>query len=176
MFSMKEYQEEYYINHRTEKNGKAMQHYWKHHDEILTSNKKRYDEDEEYKKRAKEAHKKYRKEHSDKMKDYVLERRIKALQIVSNSENPKCIYCGCDDFRFLEINHINGGGYKEWKDLRKKGTNLINQIVYHNRPTDDLEIACRPCNAIHYLKMKYGEVPLQVIWGGKILNDKERVT
>jgi hypothetical protein len=34
------------------------------------------------------------------------------------------------------------------------------------RDTADLELLCRPCNAIHYLESKYGPLPLRVVWEG----------
>ena len=89
-----------------------------------------------------------------------LRRRLKALTMVD--PNLKCVRCGCDDIRFLEINHINGGGNKEQRDSKHKTVTL--RILYYGRKTDDLELLCRPCNVIHALEMKFGIVPLKVIF------------
>jgi hypothetical protein len=32
------------------------------------------------------------------------------------------------------------------------------------RTTEDLELLCRPCNALHWLEMKYGPLPMRVVW------------
>jgi len=88
--------------------------------------------------------------------------RNKALEQID--PNLKCKRCGCDDIRFLEINHINGGGGKEHK---KENTPIANQILHRGRSTHDLELLCRPCNNIHYLELKYKRpLPMQVIWTG----------
>lgn len=68
----------------------------------------------------------------------------------------KCVRCGCDDFRLLEINHKNGGGRKELKEFQKYGRSVQELIRRGWRKTCDLELLCKPCNAIHYLEMKYG--------------------
>ena len=36
----------------------------------------------------------------------------------------KCAMCGCDDTRFLEVNHIKGGGVKERKGYKNEGHDL----------------------------------------------------
>ena len=70
----------------------------------------------------------------------------------------ECVRCGCDDIRLLEINHKNGGG-------RLDNRNIIQRIRTKERKTDDLELLCRPCNAIHFIEKKFGEkFPLKVVW------------
>ena len=71
-----------------------------------------------------------------------------------------CVRCGCTDIRFLEANHKNGGGRQERKTL---GGSTIRAVASGRRKTDDLELTCKPCNAIHALELKYGYVPLKVI-------------
>ena len=78
---------------------------------------------------------------------------------------PRCVRCGCDDPRLLEINHKNGGGGKEM-DHGKNSQSFYHAIAVGKRTTEDLEILCKPCNAIHALEMKYGALPLRVIWKG----------
>ena len=92
--------------------------------------------------------------------------RQSVFAIVSKSTIPRCANCGCDDIRLLELNHKNGGGGQEYK----KGKNTMavyRDIAMLRRNTDDLELLCRVCNARHYLEMKYGKLPLEVIWRGK---------
>ena len=73
----------------------------------------------------------------------------KVRRIVIDMLGGKCINCGCIVCEALEINHIKGGGNKE---IRKVGRKSFLLSIYNgSRKTDDLEIRCRVCNAIHYL-------------------------
>jgi DNA-directed RNA polymerase subunit RPC12/RpoP len=88
----------------------------------------------------------------------------RVFKLISNN-NPKCANCGCDDIRFLEINHINGNGGKE---LRATGqTKFLYDIALGRRNTSDLNLLCRVCNALYYLKTKYGDIPMRVKWNSK---------
>jgi len=82
---------------------------------------------------------------------------MKALTIIAGGI-PRCVYCGCDDPRALEINHINGGGKKEQKERQqaRSGATLYRAIINGERETNDLEVTCRLCNNRHYLIQKYG--------------------
>ena len=53
---------------------------------------------------------------------------------------------------------------KKLIELRTKGTQLYHDIASGKRKTDDLELLCKPCNAIHYLELKFGKLPMRVIW------------
>ncbi len=97
-------------------------------------------------------------------RSYNLKTKLQALQIVSGQITPKCVYCPCDDLRFLEINHKNGGGAREAsKYVTKEGrigrahSNFYWDIVKGRRSTDDLEVTCGPHNRWHYYKLKYGD-------------------
>lgn len=92
-----------------------------------------------------------------------LKRRVFA--IISESATPKCVNCGCDDIRLLEVNHINGSGAVEYKT--RGSANFYRDISMLRRNTDGLELLCRVCNAKHYLELKYGKLPLEVIWSGQ---------
>ena len=74
-----------------------------------------------------------------------------------------CVRCACDRHELLEINHINGGGGKE---LKGAGHRFYRDIALLKRPTDDLELLCRPCNAVHALELKHGPLPFRVVWEG----------
>lgn len=75
-----------------------------------------------------------------------------------------CVRCGCDDDRLLEINHKNGGGGIELRELRNK---FYRNIAWFRRCVDDLELLCRPCNAIHALELRFGPLPMRLVWKGK---------
>lgn len=92
--------------------------------------------------------------------------RRRALFKVGGSIKPKCIRCGCDDSRLLEINHKELVG----RNREHTGHGFFTAIVNGTYQVIGLEILCRPCNAIHYLEKKLGEpLPIKVIWygGGK---------
>jgi len=76
-------------------------------------------------------------------------RKVKAFKIIGE---PKCVRCGCDEIDFLEFNHKNGGGCKDWRD--SNGVAMMDRILTQKRKTDDLEIVCRVCNALDYLERK----------------------
>lgn len=73
-----------------------------------------------------------------------------------------CVRCGCDRPDLLEINHKNGGGGKEFKAL---GNKFYRTIAKMQRSVDDLELLCKPCNAVHALELKYGPLPFKIVWG-----------
>ena len=62
-----------------------------------------------------------------------------------------CESCGCDELDFLEINHIDGGGCKEWRSRRAA---MHDDLLSGKRATDDLNVLCRVCNAIEFLNRK----------------------
>ena len=65
-----------------------------------------------------------------------------------------CVRCGCDELIFLEINHKNGGGCREFKENK---ASLSSKILSGERKTDDLECLCRVCNALDFLERKNKE-------------------
>ena len=83
----------------------------------------------------------------------------------------KCAMCGCDDTRFLEVNHIKGGGKKEQQifkeDNHRSSQNIIMLIHKDKRGTEDLNLLCRVCNSIDHLERVYGNTGLRVVWDKK---------
>ncbi len=92
--------------------------------------------------------------HPDFQKDKNQRAKLRAMQIVSGRPDPICVYCGCDDIRFLEINHKEGGGAKE---VLVSGSNFYWAIIKGRRPVDDLEITCGLDNKLHFYRLKYGD-------------------
>lgn len=74
-----------------------------------------------------------------------------------------CSRCGCNRPDLLEINHKNGGGGVELRALKGK---FYRAIAKMDRSVDDLELLCRPCNAVHALELKFGPLPFRVVWEG----------
>lgn len=63
--------------------------------------------------------------------------------------NPKCLVPnGCDDIRCLQLDHINGGGTKEYKKFK-----VVNSLYYYyfkhpEEAKEKLQILCANCNWI----------------------------
>ena len=79
----------------------------------------------------------------------------------------KCANCGCDDTRFLEVNHIKGGGIKEHKKRGDGVHNMILVIRSGKRGTEDLNLLCRACNSLDHLERVHGKTGLRVVWDKK---------
>lgn len=87
--------------------------------------------------------------------------RTTALLLVGRG-TIRCVRCGCDRQELIEINHKHGGGAKE---VKGKGSRMVRDIALLRRPVDDLELLCKPCNAVHALELKHGPLPFQIQWG-----------
>jgi hypothetical protein len=90
-----------------------------------------------------------------------------ALQKISKSGHPKCVYCGCDFLRALDIHHKNENRPKLEKLFKKpeRGYSFYKRIMDGDRPTGDLEIACKVCNWVHHYQAKFG-LKWQIIYEG----------
>jgi len=94
-------------------------------------------------------------------KKYRFERRLEVMKLLGG---PICANCGCDDISALEINHIHGGGAKEFRE--GQGTRLVDEIFFGKRDPKNFEVTCRVCNALHYMGLK-GLNGWKVIWKDK---------
>jgi len=104
-------------------------------------------------------YKEYQEKYYKKIRLEVLARVDPAL---------KCAKCGCDDTRFLEVNHTKGGGKKEQREYKKEGHNLGHNMILliysGKRGLEDLNLLCRACNSIDHLERVYGHTRLRVVW------------
>lgn len=126
--------------------------------------RKKYENSSKGRKTKKKYYEYHREELNRYSKKYNEEVYNKARMVIGKGAI-KCINCGCDDKRIVEINHIDGGGCQEFK----KNTNgtFYRAIVNGERKTDDLNLLCRLCNTAHFLELKYGEFPYDIKWRGK---------
>lgn len=76
------------------------------------------------------------------LKKLRLNQRKSALKLLGG----KCVYCGCDRYEVLEINHINGRDKKG-----ERGYALIKCILNGNVDLSELEVTCSICNIWHYI-------------------------
>lgn len=91
--------------------------------------------------------------------------RIKKEALIKISGEAICVYCGCNDIRILEINHKYLGGSKERKDKPcNVGHGLYIKITNGLREVNDLEVLCRVCNALHYVKKKFDINNFKIKW------------
>ena len=82
-----------------------------------------------------------------------MSRKIRAMETVGGAI---CNRCGCDELDYLEFNHKNGGGAKEFRENSKiKGyLGMTDQLLTGKRIGNDIEILCRVCNALEFLERK----------------------
>lgn len=81
-------------------------------------------------------------------------------QVMTLLGGPICANCKCDNVKILEINHINGGGRKDAKDLTK----LFRDILAARRKKSEFNILCKPCNTLHYVTDILGIKGHKIIW------------
>jgi len=118
--------------------------------------------------------KKYREEHLGWYKEYHKNWYAKIRLEVLAKVDPalKCAMCGCDDTRFLEVNHIKGGGRKERIAYRNgkqyESHNMILLIHNGKRGLEDLNLLCRVCNSLDHLERQFGKTGLRVVWDNQV--------
>ena len=81
------------------------------------------------------------------------------------SSDLRCTQCGCDYFPFLEINHLNGGGYDE-RLLKLDNFSLYRKIIVGEIPSDFFDIRCKLCNWMYYFGSAYPEIKdrYRIVW------------
>lgn len=84
--------------------------------------------------------------HAEKIKSKYREYKILALQHYSDG-TMKCLMCGIDDIRVLDLDHINDDGAKHREEINY---NLIFWIKKNNFPPM-FQVLCRNCNWIKEL-------------------------
>ena len=95
----------------------------------------------------------YRKKNIKKVRksqrDYKAQRKQEIHSLLGN----KCIKCGFEDSRALQIDHINGGGYTERKQYNKSPSkyykNILNSII---NKENKYQLLCANCNWIKRFK------------------------
>lgn len=109
----------------------------------------------------------YRARHPGRVKEsrrkVYLTRKVRAIKMVGEL---RCNRCGCDDFEFLEFNHIGGGGSKEYRENGR--LSAMELLLIGKRKPEGLEILCRVCNALDYLERKNlkSAMLFTVTWNG----------
>lgn len=74
----------------------------------------------------------------------------------------RCVHCGCDDLRVLEVHHkLSGGGLER----RRGGDAFWYNMPSGRRGISDL-VRCRPCHAAEEAKRLYGLGCFRAEWRG----------
>jgi len=77
--------------------------------------------------------------------EYKKETRIEVLSRYSGNP-PKCSCCGEKHIEFLVIDHIEGGGYKHRKFLKKHGGTQFYLWLKKNNYPKEYRVLCMNCN------------------------------
>ena len=142
-------------------------YYKKNKPKINRQNKEYYQKNREAViQRTTKYHLEHKEERQKWYKQYYEKIRLEVLARVDPAM--KCAMCGCDDTRFLEVNHIKGGGRKEQSQPRNENHNMILRIHKGKRGLEDLNLLCRACNSIDHLERLYGHTGLRVVWDKQV--------
>lgn len=82
----------------------------------------------------------------------------------------RCCKCGFDNWKALQIDHINGGGSYEMKNIKNNYYKLLN--LSDEELKSKYQLLCANCNWIK--KYERGET-VRNIKGGKWINEKRRI-
>lgn len=114
------------------KSNRDRREYWKEH---YQKNKEKY-----YIKA-----KRWQQVNKIKVRENVRNLMKKLRMMVFEKFGKKCCRCGFDDIRALQIDHVNGGGVKEYRLLRG-GRNFYKKVL--NDTNGSYQILCANCNWI----------------------------
>jgi len=139
--SRTEYQANYYQQHREER----LQYFREYREQ---NKERRSAWNKAYREHDIEAWNKKGRDYYKTSREKVLKRhqilRFKVLQKLGN----KCVRCGFDDWRALQVDHVKNNGHEERKKLRPR--ELYEKIL--ELPKDELEenyqLLCANCNWI----------------------------
>jgi len=96
--------------------------------------------------KKREYQREWARKHRDRQRNYIRKMRLRVIEKLGG----KCVNCGCDNPNALEMNHINGGGSKEYRERH----GALQKTLYYeilNGKRNDIELTCKICNALHYL-------------------------
>lgn len=91
--------------------------------------------------------KQYRENNMDKIRKNNDKYNHESRQRVVDLLGGKCVRCGFSDIRALQIDHINGGGYREIKDISSK-TRLRLVVESVKNKEMKYQLLCANCNWI----------------------------
>ena len=97
---------------------------------------------------CKECHKKENVEYRQRHPEAQYEHIVKVEVFTHYSDGPpKCKRCGFNDLRALTLDHVNGDGYLQRKELKRKGSSFYIWARENEYP-DTLQVLCHNCQWI----------------------------
>jgi len=141
--------QKYYRSHREERLAFNKKYYSEHKEQYSIKRKKTYKESngEELRKS-----KEYQKQNRERINKRSVELRRKKRIDLINLYGGKCIRCGFNDWRALQIDHINGGGKKEKATF--KGYKDYYKMLKQERNSGKYQLLCANCNWIKKFENK----------------------
>ena len=109
---------------------------------------------EKYREKSRNYQRRKWKERPEEAKAYQRAYRRKIRENLIKEYGGICRCCGETDIRFLTFDHINGGGTKERKLLKRNGSHYY--LVLRKTKREDIQILCYNCNCS---KGIYGKCP-----------------
>lgn len=82
---------------------------------------------------------------SNESKRYMTERRERTRRLVMSHYGTSCSCCGEKEDLFLAIDHVNGGGSKHRKEIRREGSAFYDWLMCQGFPTG-FRVLCHNCN------------------------------
>lgn len=110
--------------------------------------------DKDYQKKYHLAHK---EEENKRDRAYNRDKTKEYKSNIFNILGMKCVWCGFDDIRALQIDHVKGGGIKERKYESSRGyyKNILMKVLQGSK---DYQILCANCNQIKRIENKEMQV------------------
>lgn len=141
----KEYNKQYYQLHR-DKYLTRSKNYYKTHTDIMKKRSKKwyYDHRKENLIKARIYAKKHYQQKKKYMLTYYRKRWRKIRNEIYDLLGKKCVRCGFDDERALQVDHLNNDGYL----LRKTITNTLSFLKHIKKTPQKYQILCANCNWI----------------------------
>lgn len=131
------------------------QNYYRKHREIRKKASSAYFKTERgkevqhlYNIKNKENRRLYRLKNKDKLRNYNKEYSKRLRSAAIDTLGGKCVSCGVEDIRVLQIDHINGGGSLERKSREYVGNFYKNVIRSFLNKENKYQILCANCNWI----------------------------
>lgn len=151
----KEQDKRYYEKNRVKLNKKNLEYYYQNRDSIRlkqnVTKKYRYKNDSMFKMKTLNKQRadyvKYNEKKLMYMRGWREKVRLDVLKFVGGEKGLVCIKCGFSDIKALQIDHVNGGGRKELRELSFDKNNK--QYLEHIKKNPiGYQLLCANCNWI----------------------------
>jgi len=98
----------------------------------------------------------YRMKYREKIVEQKREERRKLKEEIFNLLGNKCVRCGFNDTRILQIDHVNGGGTKEFRKFNNRwACDYLKHVLEEvKKGTGKYQLLCPNCNWIKRIENK----------------------